>query len=272
MRPAYRGPRRALPCRGQEPSGPSGELRLDLELQWASSQLRFTGPLPRIEPAVFLSSSDLESHLDDVQRIQVFGRDDGGSGLPRTWYDYLGLSPDRPERRIMQEFASQHLPQLLKAIGTWQSTAHLKFGDAWRMRPRPLDAGPSWEDRLAERVEGPVQEDGRGRIYLVGQQADESAKRATERAVRREYQVLQGTTHRGISAAVEIRDHESGPAILFRHRKTDLRLDQYLVTHGGRVTPEMRLDLVRQLAEAVDHAHGRSLYHPGASQTSAGRP
>ncbi|MFD9484314.1 BREX system serine/threonine kinase PglW [Streptomyces sp. NPDC059991] len=234
---------------------------LKSQLQWAARQLRFAGPLPRIEPAVFLSSPDLESRLDDVQRIRVFGRDDGASGLPRIWQDFLGLPPGQPERRITQEFSRQHLPRLLKAIGIRQSTAHLKFGDAWRMRPHPLDAGPSWEDRLAERVDGLVHEEGRVRIYLVGQQAAESAKRATERAARREYQVLQGITHRGISAAVEIRDHEAGPAILFRHRKTDLRLDQYLATHGGRLTPEMRLDLVRQLAEAVRHAHSRSLYH-----------
>ncbi|CAM5543047.1 protein kinase [Streptomyces spiroverticillatus] len=223
--------------------------------------MRISSPIPRIEPAIFLSAPDLESHLDDVQRIRVFGRDDGASGLPRIWQDFLGLPPGRPEKRITEEFARHQLPRLLKAIGIKQSTSHLKFGEAWRMRPHPLDAGPSWEDRFAERVDGLAHEEGRVRIYLVGQQADEVAKRTTERAARREYQVLQGVTHRGIAAAVEIREHEAGPAILFRHRETDLRLDQYLATHGGRLTPEMRLDLVRQLAEAVRHAHSRSLYH-----------
>ncbi|WP_234364933.1 BREX system serine/threonine kinase PglW [Streptomyces sp. RTd22] len=235
---------------------------LKKQLQWAARRLRMNDrALPRIEPAVFLSATDLESHLDDVQRLRVFGRDDGASGLSRIWQDLLGLPPAQPEQRITPEFSRHRLPQLLKAIGIRQSTSHLKFGEAWRMRPHPLDAGQSWEDRLAKRVDGLVHEEGRVRIYLVGQQATDAAKKTTGRAARREYQVLQGITHRGIAAAVEIREHEAGPAILFRHRETDLRLDHYLATHGGRLTPEMRLDLVRQLAEAVRYAHNRSLYH-----------
>ncbi|MFC4035535.1 BREX system serine/threonine kinase PglW [Streptomyces polygonati] len=234
---------------------------LKSQLQWAARQIGIRHPLPRIEPAVFLSAPGLVSHLDAVQQLRVFGRDDGASGLPRIWQDFLGLPPERPDRRITPDFSQRELPQLLKTIGIQQTTAHLKFGDAWRMQPHPLDIGQSWEDRLAKRVDGLAHEEGRVRIYLVGQQPTEMAKKATTRAARREYQVLQGINHRGIAAAVEIRDHLAGPAILFRHRETDLRLDQYLATHGGRLTPEMRLDLVRQLAEAVRYAHNRSLFH-----------
>ncbi|MFB7558990.1 BREX system serine/threonine kinase PglW [Streptomyces brevispora] len=238
----------------------SKELRS--QLQWAARKLyKSDRMVPRIEPAVFLSAPDLVSHLDEVQRIRVYGRDDGASGLGRIWQDFLGLPPDRSERRITQEFSRHRLPQLLKTIGIRQSTGHLRFGDAWKMEPHPLDAGTSWEDRLAKRDDGLAQEEGRVRIYLVSQSANDAARKSTERAARREYQVLQGITHRGIVDAVELRDHEGGSAILFRHRHTDLRLDQYLDTYGSALTPETRLDLVRQLAEAVRHAHSRSLYH-----------
>ncbi|MGI3230880.1 protein kinase domain-containing protein [Streptomyces sp. GTA36] len=98
--------------------------------------------------------------------------------------------------------------------------------------------------------------------------ATEAAKKSTDRAARREYQVLQGITHRGIVEAVEIREHQGGPAILFRHKHTDLRLDQYLATYGGKLTPEIRLDLVRQLAEAVRYAHNRALYHRALAASS----
>jgi serine/threonine protein kinase len=99
------------------------------------------------------------------------------------------------------------------------------------------------------------------RIYLTQQQAGEEQRRAVERAARREYQVLQRITHRGIAQAVQICDHHGSPAILFHHDPADLRLDSYLAVHGERLTREVRLDLVRQLAEAVRYAHGRSLYH-----------
>lgn len=235
---------------------------LKSQLQWAARKLGISDRVvPRIEPAVFLSAPDLESHLDEVQQIKVYGRDNGASGLKRIWQDFLGLPPDRPERRITPEFSRHTLPQLLKTIGIRQSAAHLRFGDAWKLEPHPLDAGPSWEDRLASRDDGMVHGEGRVRIYLVSQMATEAARKATERAARREYQVLQGINHRGIVDAVEFREHQGGPAILFRHRHTDLRLDQYLDVYGGKLTPETRLDLVRQLAEAVRYAHNRSLYH-----------
>ncbi|GAA3377565.1 BREX system serine/threonine kinase PglW [Streptomyces sannanensis] len=238
----------------------SKELRS--QLRWAARKLKIDErDVPRIEPAVFLSSPDLTSHLDEIQRIRVYGRDDGAGGLARIWQDFLGLPPDRPERRITPEFSRHTLPRLLRTIGIRQSTGHLRFGDTWKLRAHPLDAGTSWEDRLAVRDDGLVQEEGRVRIYLVSQGATDVARKTTERAARREYQVLQGITHRGIVDAVEFREHEAGPAILFRHRQTDLRLDQYLDTYGSKLTAELRLDMVRQLAEAVRYAHNRSLYH-----------
>ncbi len=180
-----------------------------------------------MEPAVFLSSPDLTSRLSEIQRIKVYGRDDGAGGLPRVWQDFLRLP-------------RHTLPRLLKEIGLRHSTAHLRYGDAWKLAPRPLDVGPSWEDRLAKRDDGLA----RG-----------------ERAARREYQVLQGIHHRGIAEALDIRDHQGGPAILFGHRESDLRLDHYLDNYGDQLAPEVRQDMVRQLAEAVRYAHHRSLYH-----------
>ncbi|MEC4014955.1 BREX system serine/threonine kinase PglW [Streptomyces sp. H27-D2] len=258
----FRGPDRTRTINNPLHLNDMKSKELKSQLQWAARKLGMNDrSLPRVEPAVFLSATDLESHLDEIQRIKVYGRDDGASGLKRIWQDFLGLPPERPERRIKPEFSQHALPQLLKTIGIRQSTAHLRFGDAWKLQPHPLDAGTSWEDRLATRDDGLVQGEGRVRIYLVSQQAADAAKRSTDRAARREYQVLQGINHRGIAAAVEIREHQGGPAILFHHRHTDLRLDQYLDAYGGRLTPEMRLDLVRQLAEAVRYAHNRSLYH-----------
>ncbi|HEU0086827.1 MAG TPA: hypothetical protein VFQ77_04135 [Pseudonocardiaceae bacterium] len=94
------------------------------------------------------------------------------------------------------------LPKLMEKIGIRASTAHLRFGDDWMLQPQPLDAGPTWEDRLAERT-GLVREEGRVRIYLTAQQATEEAKRSVTRAAQREYQVLPGITHRGLRVALD---------------------------------------------------------------------
>ncbi|MFJ3665536.1 BREX system serine/threonine kinase PglW [Streptomyces sp. NPDC090106] len=223
--------------------------------------------VPFIKPAVFLHDAGLVSELDEFQRTSVFGLNGGASGLPGIWDDLLGRPPERESWRVTP-VVSQRLEQLMQKIGISHSTAHLRFGEGWKLEPRALDAGPGWEDRLAVRDDGLVQESGRVRIYLAGAAASEEQRAKVDRAARREYQVLQGINHRGIVQAVQIREHQGGPAILFRHREADLQLDAYLDAYGGRLTPGVRLDLVRQLVEAVRYAHNRSLYHRALSARS----
>ncbi|MEV3920804.1 BREX system serine/threonine kinase PglW [Actinomadura coerulea] len=256
----FNGPDRRRTIRNPLPLTDWKSKELKSRLTWAARELGFFSVrVPRVEPAVFLTAPNLESELDEVQRTRVYGRDDRETGLGRIWHDLLGRPPENEQRRVAADF-SRRLPQMLERIGITHSTAHLRFGDEWRMQPSVLEAGPRWEDRLAERHDM-VHEEGRVRIYLVNRQATDEARRTVDRAARREYQVLQGINHPGIAQAVQIREHQGGSAILFRHDHRDLRLDSYLDVHGESLTPETRLGLVRQLAEAVRYAHNRSLYH-----------
>ncbi|GAB3489550.1 BREX system serine/threonine kinase PglW [Amycolatopsis cihanbeyliensis] len=223
--------------------------------------------IPWIQPAVFLTDPGLKSELDEFQQPNVYARH-ARSGLPRIWEDLLARPPQRESHRITAEFSARILPQLLKTIGITASNAHLKFGDHWKLAPRPLDAGPFWEDRLAKRDDGHIKEEGRVRLYLVREGTTESDREKAKRAALREYQVLQGISHRGIVQAVQFREHQGLPAILFRHAESDLRLDTYLAAFGANVGPDTRLDLVRQLAEAIRYAHNRSLYHRALSPRS----
>ncbi|MFD0923939.1 BREX system serine/threonine kinase PglW [Saccharopolyspora rosea] len=239
---------------------------LKTRLDWALKKRGYKLSTPWIEPAVFLSATGLRSELDKVQSAKVYGRDGECEGLPWIWRDLLSRPPQQDNRRVKPEF-SKLLPELLDDIGISAATSHLRFGDGWSLKPEKLDAGPTWEDRLAERSDL-VKEEGRVRIYLTAQQASAEQRLSVDRAARREYQVLQGINHRGIAQAVQIAQHQGGPAILFRHRHTDLRLDSYLDVFGEQLSIETRLDLVRQLAEAVQYAHQRSLYHRALSARS----
>ncbi|WP_405406134.1 NERD domain-containing protein [Streptomyces sp. NBC_01104] len=122
--------------------------------------------VPFIKPAVFLHAPGLVSGLDEFQRINVYGRNDGAGGLDRIWDDLLGKPPERESLRVTPQSA-QLLEQLMQKIGISDTTAHLRYGDDWKLEPGVLDAGPGWEDRLAVRDDGLVQEGGRVRIYLV---------------------------------------------------------------------------------------------------------
>jgi hypothetical protein len=117
-------------------------------LRRAAQDLDLRITMPRVEPAIFLSDAGLMSELDEVERKYVYGRDDRQTGLPGIWKDLLGRPPARAGARIDENF-TKHLPRLFNAIGVSIPQAHLKYGDDWRLAGKPLDQGPTWEDRLA---------------------------------------------------------------------------------------------------------------------------
>ncbi|MEV4372947.1 BREX system serine/threonine kinase PglW [Nonomuraea sp. NPDC049637] len=233
---------------------------LKSQLEWAIGQLGLRNlRLPYIAPAIFLSDPTLESRLDDIQQLNVYGRDDKNTGLPGIWKDLLGLPP-RSERNRVDPAFSRKLPEILEKIGVTALRRHRKVGP-WELAPRSLDTGPTWEDYLAESTALAGQHR-RVRIYLSELRATKDEREATRRVARREYLVLQGIDHPGILKALDFSDeHDAGPAVLFPHKPGWLRLDHYMAEYGAQLDVDTRLDMIRQLAEALDHAHRRHLFH-----------
>lgn len=242
----------------------SKELRSSLERaarDWAAKHPGKPVPfVPRIEPAVFLSGDRLVSGLEPQQRIKVFGRDDqiSTTGLPGIWKGLLNKPMDE-RRRDEAARISPILPDLMVAIGAAPIKKKLAIG-RFRVAGKPLDSGPTWMDFVG--VDEAMPDDRRrARIYFTRSQATPEERERTRRAAEREYLILRGLTHRGIAQALDFQQTELGPAVLFAHRDQDLRLDQFLDVHGSALTLETRLDMVRQLAEAMSYAHRRHLFH-----------
>lgn len=231
---------------------------LKSRLRWAARELGFNESIPFIDAAVFLSDPGLGVNLDEQQLIKVYGREDGTNGLPRIWSDFLNQPPRSQHRRVTAAFEIQ-LPRLMHKIGVAGSRRYLRLS-RWQMDAKPIDSGPTWEDRLA-RDEDMRDDQRRIRIYLSRRLASADDQRAIERAARREYNALRGLTHRGIVQVADFHIHEAGPAVLFHHLENDLRLDHYLDQYGDTLDVGTRLGMVRQLAEALNYAHGRHLFH-----------
>ncbi|WP_030506725.1 BREX system serine/threonine kinase PglW [Microbispora rosea] len=228
-------------------------------LRWAARELGVKeNLLPFIDAAVFLSDPGLVVELDQQQRIKVFGREGGTNGLPQIWSDLINRPPRSRHDRVKPEFDLQ-LSRLMRKIGVEGSRRWLRIG-RWEMDSKPIDAGPDWEDRLARDADM-VGDQRRIRIYLSRRLASAEDQRTTERAARREYTALLGLTHRGIVQVADYQVHEAGPAVFFRHKEDDERLDHYLDQYGETMDLVVRLDLVRQLAEALNYAHQRHLFH-----------
>ena len=123
---------------------------LKSQLAWAADKLGIRARLPFIHPAVFLSAPDLRCEFDDVQRTMVFGRDGlkEQTGLDGIWTGLLGQDPRSAGSRV-DPALSRQLEKLLQKIGIQGLHKHRKIGP-FKLAPRAFDAGPTWEDYLAE--------------------------------------------------------------------------------------------------------------------------
>jgi serine/threonine protein kinase len=234
------------------------ELRSQLQ-RAAGGTLR----VPRIEAAVFLSADNLECEFDEFQRQRVYGRDgkEGQTHLDGIWHGFLSQPPPSEKNRVTPGISRQ-LPRLLAKIGIGRLHKIGKIGP-YDLAPRAFDTGPTWADYLAENPSLPDDQPRRVRVYLSELGASDDDRKSTQRAARREYLSLQGITHEGIVSAEQYSDELLvGPAVVFRHGRDWRRLDHFMATRDGAGLPlDTRLEMIRQLAEALDHAHRRHLYH-----------
>ncbi len=120
-----------------------------------------------------------------------------------------------------------------------------------------LGEGPGYQDFAAEHASLPGVH-ARVRRYLISRAATEDERRHLQRATQREFRLLKAIDHPGILKADDYRDDEYGAAIIFYHDPKAVRLDHFLAREAKRLTQDLRLALLRQIAEAVRYAHTRA--------------
>ena len=234
---------------------------LKSQMEKAARKLRVKDPLPRIEAAVFLSAENLKSRLDEFQRQRVYGRDEleNGTGLDGIWTGFLNQPPGSERNRVTPTISRQ-LPKLLQEIGIARLHRIGRVGP-YELSEKSYDSGPTWEDYLAANPSLPTDYPRRVRVFLTERTATDEDKKSIQRAAHREYLALQGISHDGIVRAEQYSDELlAGPAVVFRHGANWQRLDHY-VSGSPDLPLHTRLEMIRQLAEALDHAHRRHLYH-----------
>ncbi|MEU6021347.1 BREX system serine/threonine kinase PglW [Micromonospora sp. NPDC047134] len=225
--------------------------------------------IPFIQGAVFLSLPELQIALADHQLHWVFGpeptENEKGRPLPGIWSGLLGRAPQDERGRVTPE-VSRALPRLLSGVGVARSRRYHQVG-AWQLDARPIDVGPNWQDHLAHHDQFD-REYRRVRIYLVERNSAKAERASIERAARREMLALHGISHPGIVQVDTMEPHDGGPALVFRHDPRAMRLDHFITQYGARLEIGRRLDMIRQLGDAVAYAHGRRLYHRALSARS----
>ncbi|WP_207387211.1 NERD domain-containing protein [Frankia sp. Cppng1_Ct_nod] len=230
---------------------------------------RLNVKIPYVQAAVFLSVPSLRVELPENQLHRVFGpqpREGRPAGPLPPICSALLEAPPREDRDRVRPELSKALPKLLHGVGIARSRRHFQIG-SWELTFPPFDTGPTWQDHLAQHAQI-ASERRRVRIYLVERQAGQAERASIEQAARREMLALHGISHSGIVQADAMEQHEAGPALIFRHRPDAERLDHYMARFGERLDAATRVDMIRQLAEAIRYAHGRHLHHRALSARS----
>ena len=230
------------------------------------------GQPPFVEALVFCSAPELTNDLQTNAKFRVClrDRDAVGDKLARAGIlaaimrrECPGLEPyargthDRPMSKVVSQAMDQ--------AGIRPSQRMRKVSDY--VLEQLVGEGPGYQDWQATHTQV-TQSKRRVRLYLVRNEATEEDRSTIQRAALREFQILETLEHPGILRAYNYTEHELGPALLFEHDPLSVRLDHYLAQQKDKLSVEVQLDLIRQIAEVVRYAHDKKVIHRGLSPQS----
>jgi serine/threonine protein kinase len=222
--------------------------------------------VPFIEPLIFCSAEQLTCELQGNARFHVCLRDQAdhpGVMAAILRRECPGLSGHA--RGTFDSPMARTVSRALEQVGIKPAQSTRRVGDY--ELGQLLDEGPGYQDFLAKHVS--LKDTLRRiRIYLVRGESEPEQRLVIQRAAEREFRLLQTLEHRGILRALEFTNHELGPAIIFQHFPTAMRLDHFLILRKEQITDELRLGLMRQIAETIAFAHDKHVVHRSLSPRS----
>ncbi len=224
--------------------------------------------LPYVEPVIFLSNQALRCDLTQAGRIGVYLSEEAEKGafsdIVTVLSGKVSLDPGgigaKPHR--IDRIVSKAVGRAMEQAGIRPSQQHRRVGDYVLERLMlETDVYQDWE---ACHVNFPKSKR-RVRVYPVALQSSQGTRAERRKAAEREFQSLDGVVHPGILRVEQFTEHERGPALVFEHDPSAERMDLFLRRRGKEIDIDARLDLLRQVAETLQYAHSRRLYHRALS-------
>lgn len=238
------------------------KLKSLLISQQAFRTPRMRGESFYLKSVVFLSDPELSVGLNEAGRTDVYGPDteearaSRASDLPSLIELFCRIDP-RYGRQVDRPL-SKAVADAMDQAGIRESTTHRKIG-IYELGDL-LDEGEGWQDFEAQHPEVPAAHR-RIRLYLAGRAFTEDERQTLTRSAERQFKFLQGIEHPGIECPLELLKNPRGPALIFDRDPDAKRLDHWLSDNGDELQLLDRIELVRELAETIRHAHRQGLYH-----------
>jgi hypothetical protein len=219
---------------------------------------------PWVEALVFLSAPGISVRLPDSERMRICEREprDKAPGiLPALLQrEYFGSIP--AHGTVIDRPTARHIAQALEDAGIRPSARQRRVGDY--VLQNLIEENPifAYQDFHAEHPTTHAVR--RVRLYTVAG-TDSATRDSVRKGALQEFQILESLDHPGILRALDFQEHELGPAILFRREPDEVRLDHFLRQRGAALSLDTKLDLCRQIAEAVRSAHKHRVIHRALS-------
>lgn len=212
--------------------------------------------VPWLDALVFLSGDDVQCDLTGAARNRVLLKDrpaEGNrperSGILAALINRVGPGIDSDLRTTIDSKVSKAISRAIELAGVRPSQRSRRVGDY--ILGDLIADGPGYQDRLAKHASF----DNvfcRVRQYTVARASTEEDRQRLRRAAAREFQIIQTLDHQGILPVLDYKEHENGPALLFRYLDPNaVRFDHYLATHCHKLTTDQRLDMLHQIADAT---------------------
>lgn len=224
--------------------------------------------VPWLDALVFLSADGVQCDLTGAARNRVLLKDRPADehhperkGILAALINREGPGIDPNARGYIDIKVATALARAMEQAGIRPSQRSRRVGD-YILGDLMAD-GPGYQDRLAKHASF---QDGnvfcRVRQYTVAQASTEEQRNHLKRAAAREFQIIQTLDHQGILPVLDYKEHENGPALLFRYLDPEaVRLDHYLATNCEKLTTGQRLEMLRQIAHAIQYAHRKRVIH-----------
>lgn len=233
--------------------------RLSSELKEAAKRLALPPErVPFVQESVFLHAEDFTCLLSRADQADLFGLDghEDKSLLPSV-ADRL-LEPDRG-RHDRQPLKEDDLLRVVEEAGF--AVQRQREVGSWRITGSPLAEGEGWQDWPAE--QRMAHDPARIRFFLVPEGASNAQLEGRRKLVAREYLLTQRLRHDGVQSPRDLVEHELGAGLVFPFDKDDQRLDLWVADQLGELALTEQIELVRQLAEALQYAHSNGVVHRG---------
>jgi serine/threonine protein kinase len=233
-----------------------------LKAQPAASKIH----VPWLDGLVFLSADDLQCDLTGPARNRVCLKDRPADdhhlerkGILAALINRDGPGIDQALRSAIDIRVAKALSRAMEQAGIRPSQRSRRVGDY--VLGDLIADGPGYQDRVAKHASF----DNvfcRVRQYTVAQASSEEDRQRLQRAAAREFQIIQTLDHPGILPVLDYKEHELGPALLFRYLDPSaVRLDHFLATNSQKLATAQRLDMLRQIADAIRYAHRKRVVH-----------